>query len=162
MDGEKFIAQHRVALLRVDAQHQRGEAGDLLQTGHQLVGFRNAAAVDHKADQNLFGNRAAADVNMPQQTLMGHFVIDGYMISVYIIHDNGLDLIGFFRQDQAALVFHHFVGACLEETGIGAVFLSCHRILSLVAVAVTGGCCQNRHGLQVFAAQTVQAVAYPF
>ena len=162
MEGDKGVAQNGVALFGVDAQHQRGEAGDLLQLRHQRVGFGNAAAVDDQTHKNLPRNGATADVNMPQKSCVGGFVIDGHMVLIYIIHNNGLDPVGLLRQNQAAVVFHHIVGAGAEEACIGTVFLCGHRVLSLVAVAAAGGRGQNGHGFQLLAADAVQAVSHPF
>ena len=54
---------------------------------------------------------------MPQQSLMGHFVIGGDPVLVYIIHNRILHPVGFLRQDPAAVIFHHVMGACPEEPG---------------------------------------------
>ena len=145
VEGDEFIAQHRVALPGVDGEHQGGEAGDLLQPAHQLVGLGNGTAIDHQTHQNLAGYSTPADVNVPQEALVLHFIVGGDAELVYIIHDRVLDAVRFLRQDQAALVFHNLMGAGLEETGVSPALLCRHGVLGLVAVAIAAGGGEDLH-----------------
>ena len=98
---------------------------------------------------------------MAQKSLLSLFVIGGNAILVYIIYNRILHPVGFPGKDQATVIFHHLVGSCPEETGVGSALFACHRILGLVTVAVAGGCRQNGHRLQRLAADAVQGLANP-
>ena len=96
---------------------------------------------------------------MPHQTGMGHFVIGWDAVAVHVGDDDILHLIHLRRQDSAAVVFHHAVGAGLEESGVGPALVAGHRVLGLVAVAVAGGGGQDGNSFQALAADSVQASA---
>ena len=159
VDGDELIAQDGVALLGIDAQHQGGEAVDLLQAGHQLVDLGNGAAVDDQAHQNLPRHSTTADVDVAQEALAGGLVVNGDLVLVDVFHHRVLDLIGLGGEDQTAVVFHNLMGARPEETGVG-LLLAGHGVLCLVAVAVDVGGGQDGHFLQIFAADAVQAVLH--
>ncbi len=161
VEGEEFVSQHRVALPGVDGQHQGSEAGNLLKAADQLLRTGDLPAVDDKTHQNLPGDSAPADIDMPQQTLMGHFIIGSHPVLVYIIYDRILDPVRFLRQDQAAVIFHHIMGSGPEESCVGTVFLRCHGVLGLVPVAAAGGGGEDLHLVQILTADPVQAGAHP-
>ena len=117
--------------------------------------MRQLPAVDCKAYQDLPGNLALTDKNMPQQPFSGLLVIDGDAILVYIIQNGVLDLVGNFRQDQAAAAFHNAVGACPIEAGVGSAFFGGDGVLGFVAVAVAGGGGEDGQLRQIFAADAV-------
>ena len=161
-EGDKLVAQDGVALFGVDAQHQAGKAGHSLQPFDEPLRPGQLAAIDHQAHQHLAGHRAPAHIDVAQQAAVGFFVIRGDVVLVYIIYNDVFDPVGFLRQDQTALVFHHTVGAGLEEARVHAALLLRHGILGLVAVKSTGGGGEDLHLLQAFAAQAVEALAHPF
>ena len=80
---------------------------------------------------------------------------------VYIINNKILHPVGILRQDQAALVFHHGVGAGLEKARVNSALAACHGILCLVPVAMAIRGREDLHAFQAFPAQTVQAICYP-
>ena len=161
IERHEFVSQHGVALFRIDAEHQRGKAGDSLQSGKQRIDLGQFLPVAHKAHQNLFAYRAPANVDVPQKASVAGFVVDGYPELVDIIHNRILDGIGFLRQNQAPPVFHHIVGAGPKKTGIGAAFFCRHGVLGLVSVAVAVGGGENGHLRQGFPCQPVQAGLHP-
>ena len=155
MEGDESVTQHRVALFGIDGQHQGGKAGDLFQPLQQLLHLGKLLTVAHKAHQHLPGNHAPADIDMPQQSLVGSFIVDRNAELVDIIHNRVFHSIGFLRQNQAALILHHIVGAGAEKARVGSAFFGCQGILGLVPVAVTGGSGENGHFLQTFPADAV-------
>ena len=92
---------------------------------------------------------------------MGGFVIDADPVLVYIIHNRVLHPVGFRGKNQAAVIFHHIVGARFEEAGVGPALFAGHGILGLVPVAMAVGCRQNGHFLQALPGQPVQAAFHP-
>ena len=80
---------------------------------------------------------------MPQQPPVGGFIVNGHIVLVNIIYDNGFDLVRLLRQNPAAVHLHDLVGALLEEAGVGFPIFSGHRVLGLVPVALTGRGRQN-------------------
>ena len=92
---------------------------------------------------------------------MAGLVVDGHPILVYIINHRVLHRVGFRRQNPAAFVFHHLVGAGAVEAGEGSALLRRHGILSLVPVAPAVGGGQNGHFCQIFPGQPVQAGLHP-
>ena len=98
---------------------------------------------------------------MPQQPPVGGFIVNGHIVLVNIIYDNGFDLVRLLGQDPAAVHLHDLVGALLEEAGVGLPVFSGHRVLGLVPVALTGRGRQNGNLFQVFPADAVQAIFHP-
>jgi len=92
---------------------------------------------------------------MPQKSLAGGLVVDADPVLVYIINYRILRGVDLLRENAAAGVFHHVVGARPVESGVGASFFHRHRILRLVAVAVAVGGGENGDFRQIFAADTV-------
>ena len=137
---DKFVAQNGVALLGVYGKHQGGKAGNCFQTLDQIFRVGQLLAVDNQTHQHLSGNGAPADIDMPQQTLLGLLVIGGDPIVVYIIYNDLFDQICVLRENQTALVFHDLVCTCPKKAGKHPVFLTGNRVLGLVSVAVAGGC----------------------
>ena len=161
VEGDKFVAQDGIAGPGIHRQHQGGKAGNGLQALYKVLCMGQLSAVCHQAHQHLAGNLTTAHINMPQQTLMGSFIIDGNAVVVYIIYYKLLDFVCFRRQDQAAVVLHHPVGACPEKACVRPAFFAGHGVLGLIAVAVAGGCGQQRYFLQAFAADAVQRLLDP-
>ena len=155
VEGEKAVAQHGVAPLRVHGQHQRGKAGNPTQPLDERFRPGNFFPVHRETYQNLPGHRAPADVNMPQKPLAGGLVVDADPVLVYIINYRILRGVDLLRENAAPGVFHHVVGTRPVESGIGAPLLHCHRILRLVAVAVAVGGGENGDFFQIFAADAV-------
>ena len=98
---------------------------------------------------------------MPQKSLAGGLVVDADPVLVYIINYRILRGVDLLRENAAAGVFHHVVGARPVEPGVGAPLLHRHRILRLVAVAVAVRGGENGDFRQIFAADAVQAVLHP-
>ena len=161
VEGEKSVPQHGVALFGVDAEHQSGKAGDLLEPLNQLLRTGDFLPVDDKAHQNLSGNRPPADIDVPQKPLVRHFVIGSHPILVDIIHNRSLHGIGLLRQNIAAVIFHHLMGACPKESGIRPTLFLRHGVLRLVPVAKAGGSRQNGHFFQLLPGHPVQAGFHP-
>ena len=161
VEGEKAVAQHGVAPLRVHGQHQRGKAGNPAQPLDERFRPGDFFPVHRETHQNLPGHRAPADVNMPQKPLAGGLVVDADPVLVYIINYRILRGVDLLRENAAAGVFYHVVGARPVEPGVGASFFHRHRILRLVAVAVAVGGGENGDFRQIFAADAVQAVLHP-
>ena len=161
VEGDEFIAQDGVAGTGVDGEDQGGEAGDGLQPCDQLGDAVELPAVGHQAHQHLTGNRAPADIDVADEPTVGHLVIDGDAVLVHPVDDQLLDPVGFFGQDQAAVIFDDLMGACFEKARIGALLFPCHRILSLIAIAVAGRRCQDGEFLQILPTDAVQASSHP-
>ena len=92
---------------------------------------------------------------MAQKPLVGHFVIDGNAVAVYIINNRVLHRIHLLRQNAAAVVFDDLMSAGPEESGIGTALALGHGVLGLVAVTgtVRGG--KDGDLLKIFAADPV-------
>jgi len=155
MEGEKAVAQHGIAPLRVHGQHQRGKAGNPAQPLDERLRPGDFFPVHRQTHQNLPGYGAPADVNVPQKPLAGGLVVDADPALVYIINYRILRRVDLLRENAAAGVFHHVVSACPVKPGIGAPLLHRHRILRLVAVAVAVGGGENGDFFQILAADAV-------
>ena len=98
---------------------------------------------------------------MPQEAPSRQLIVYGNATFVYIIHNNVLDPVRLLRQDPAAVIFHHLMGPRLEESGVGPSLFAGYGILGLVPVAQAGGGRQDRHLIDGFSADAIQAVFDP-
>ena len=122
----------------------------------------NLFAVDHQTHQDLAAHRTPADIDMPQKPLVVGFVIGGDAVLVGIIDDRILDPVGLRRQDAAAAVLHHIMGARPEKAGIHPPLFAGYRVLGLVPVAMAVRCRQDGNLLQLLPRHPVQAGSDPF
>ena len=119
------------------------------------------SSVAHQANQYLSGDRATTDIDVPQKTLVGFFVVGGNMELVYITYNDLFYFVCFRRQNQAAFILHHLMGTGTEKACKYPILFAGYRILGFVAVAVAGGSGQKRHFIQTFTADAVQCLPYP-
>ena len=150
-----LVAQHRIGILGVHGQHQGGKAIYRLQFLNQVLAVGQLSAVQHQTHQNLSGNCATTDINMPQKAFPCGFIVGGNPKAVYIIYHNLPNLLCFVRENQATVIFHHCVGACLKESRIDPAFFAGNGVLRLVPVAGANGGGKNGHICQAFAADAV-------
>ncbi len=158
---DKAVPQHGVPLPFVDGQYQGRKARDLFQPIDQDFRMGKGFPVYYQAHQNLAGNSAPADIDMPQKPLVGSLVINGDMKLVYITDNNIPNGVAFLREDPAAVHFHHVMGACPKESSVSPSLFDSNRVLGLVPVAKAGRRGQDGHFFQGFPADPIQAGADP-
>ena len=98
---------------------------------------------------------------MPHQAGMRRFIIGRNVEAVHVVNDHILHPIHLLRQDHAPIIFDNLMRSRPEKPGKRPVFMAGNRILRLIAIALTGGCRQNRKLLQIFTAYPVQAITNP-